>query len=723
MHALCVFLCVLKGWTVVQDSLKTKAQLIEELQALRRLAEEARKESDADYRAIFDAASDSIVVHDPKTGAILDANQSACALFGYSLQELLRLTVGDVSWRTPPYTQKEADEWIAKAAAEGSQIFEWKVRTKTQQPRWIEVNLTRAHIRGRDCLLAISRDITERKECTEELQRRLKYEGVLARASESLAKAADVQDAIQGALDCLVQLPDADHVHVHENYLDPKDGLCMRLFCEAVAEGIAPHMRRPELRTIPFARVAPELLPALTRGEALEHTISQLRDDVSPILREEGVRSLLVLPICAKGALWGLIGFDNCHKEKLWSEEDKVLLRTVASMIGARIERDRAYDALRESEEKYRTLFEDSLEPMSLTRRGKIVDANPAWLRLHGFDRKSDALGMNVIEIMHPDDRHILISRRAQSNGERERVFQVRDLRRDGVVLEVEVYSSAIHLDGELAILSTVHDITERKRLQRELLQSAKLAALGTMISGTAHELNNPLAAITGYAYLLADDGSLPDAIREDIRAIHSQAERCSRIVDNLLRFARRDPGEKEIVNINEVLAQSVDLCRCDLKVRGIALEEEYDPCLAAACANPWHLQQVFLNLIGNARDAIQDRKGTGTITLRTRQNGGQITIEVEDDGGGIAEPHRVFEPFYTTKGIGKGTGLGLSVAYGIIQDHGGMICAENSDKGARFTVRLPVAAGNRKATASRRCESAATSGKRTLMADDEETP
>ncbi|MEW6354684.1 MAG: PAS domain S-box protein [Planctomycetota bacterium] len=385
-------------------------------------------------------------------------------------------------------------------------------------------------------------------------------------------------------------------------------------------------------------------------------------------------------------------------------------------------ERKRAKNALRESEEKYRTLFEDSLEAMSLTIRGKMVDVNGAWLRLHGFQGKDQVMGMEVMDVIHPDDRHVLARRRQLAAKDRPRVYELRDVRADGSAVDVEVYSSAIQIGGELAILSTVHDITERKQMQQEILQSSKLAALGTMISGVAHEINNPLSAICAFAYLLEEDKAISSAAHVEIQNILQEVERCSHIVENLLRFARRDPGRKEMVNINEVMMNSIDLRRYDMEVSNIQVVEEYDPDLPKVYGNAHNLQQVFLNIINNAYDAITERKVRGRIVLRTRHMDSRVSIEIEDNAGGMKEPHRVFEPFYTTKEVGKGTGLGLSVAYGIVGDHNGAITAENTAEGARFVIRLPIMPD--RAEKAKKQEEAATvppsPGKRVLVVDDE---
>ncbi|NOZ21758.1 MAG: PAS domain S-box protein [Planctomycetes bacterium] len=391
-----------------------------------------------------------------------------------------------------------------------------------------------------------------------------------------------------------------------------------------------------------------------------------------------------------------------------------ITLRDVTERIEAEMRR-------RESEEKYRILFNNSPEAISVTQAGGLVDVNPAWLQLHGFDRKAEVVGKPITDFIHPDDRCILDRRRRTPPDQLEKGYEIRDLHKDGSAIHVEVYSSRIRLNGKYAILTTVRDISERKDLQKELIQSAKMAAVGTMISGIAHELNNPLAAISGYAHLLSESGELAGQSRQDVERITVQTARCAAIVENLLRFARREKAEKAATDLNEVLQNTVDLRRYEMHVNDVDVIEEYEPDLPRPCVNAHQLQQVFLNIINNAFDAITERKGEGKILVRTRREDAAVLVEIEDDGGGIENMDRIFEPFFTTKDVGKGTGLGLSVAYGIVEAHGGSIHVENTQEGAQFTIRLPIPGAEGGAQLKEGLEKESSMGKKVLVIDDEE--
>ena len=229
--------------------------------------------------------------------------------------------------------------------------------------------------------------------------------------------------------------------------------------------------------------------------------------------------------------------------------------------------------------------------------------------------------------------------------------------------------------------------------LQQKLIQAAKMSAVGRMLSGVAHELNNPLTAIMGHTELaqrrLTAAGGDPNEIKL-MENLHLQGDRCRKIVANLLQFARQEKPRLEAVRLNDVVEQAVQLREYELNTRNIELIREFDPANAMFCADPNKIVQVVLNLLNNAHDAIRETGGSGRIWIRTASDNGQVRLEFLDNGTGLSEPERVFDPFYTTKEVGQGTGLGLSVCYGIVEEHQGSIRAENWEQGAHFTILLP---------------------------------
>ncbi len=229
------------------------------------------------------------------------------------------------------------------------------------------------------------------------------------------------------------------------------------------------------------------------------------------------------------------------------------------------------------------------------------------------------------------------------------------------------------------------------RRTQEQLLHSEKLAAVGQLISGVAHELNNPLTAILGYSQLLTSSGQMGQQGIEYADKLYKQAQRTHRIVQNLLSFARQHKPERVAARINQILEDTLALRDYDLRMCNIRVHLDLAAELPVTAADPYQLQQVFLNLVNNAVDAILEQSKDGDLWVRTGTNGDRIFIEFMDSGPGVQDASRVFDPFYTTKPVGKGTGLGLSICYGIITEHGGTIRVRNiPTRGAAFTIELP---------------------------------
>ncbi len=234
--------------------------------------------------------------------------------------------------------------------------------------------------------------------------------------------------------------------------------------------------------------------------------------------------------------------------------------------------------------------------------------------------------------------------------------------------------------------------IENLQRLQAQLVQSEKLISLGQLAAGAAHEINNPLTAILGYSDLLADDESIPEKSRTIAAKIREQARRTKTLVGNLLSFARQVPPERTLLDLNTVVSNAVQLRALDLRGGTTKVELQLESVLPGVRGDGNQLMQVFFNIVNNAIDAMESAHGGGTLTIKTMRDRASVVVLFSDTGPGLKEPHRVFDPFYTTKPVGKGTGLGLSICFGIIQEHGGKIlCYNRQEGGAVFRVELPA--------------------------------
>jgi two-component system NtrC family sensor kinase len=244
------------------------------------------------------------------------------------------------------------------------------------------------------------------------------------------------------------------------------------------------------------------------------------------------------------------------------------------------------------------------------------------------------------------------------------------------------------------SIVVVLTDITDSAVLRDKLVHAEKMAAVGQLVSGVAHEVNNPLTAILGFADLLMENPDLPETARKDLRVILQEAQRTKQIVQNLLSFARQMPPQRTAVQLNSILRRTIQLRSYDFNSHGVAVIEHFDERLPEVMGDAHQLQQVFLNILNNAYDAVHEVGRPARIEIMTTKADAAVEVSFKDNGHGIAHPDKIFDPFFTTKEIGKGTGLGLSICYGIVKEHGGEILCHNNTvgQGATFIVRLPAA-------------------------------
>jgi signal transduction histidine kinase len=270
--------------------------------------------------------------------------------------------------------------------------------------------------------------------------------------------------------------------------------------------------------------------------------------------------------------------------------------------------------------------------------------------------------------------------------------YETRFVDRKGDVKSVLVCVDVI--PGTNKSIASVIDISERKTLQEQLIVADRLASIGELASGIAHELNNPLTSVIGFCDLLLAKKDVPADIKKDLRIINKNAQRTAGIVQNLTTFAREHPEETHMVNINDIIRTVLELRAYEQNVNNIQVKTHFDDNLPEISADVFQLQQVFLNIIINAEYFMTEAHGKGILTITTERRGNFIRTCIADDGPGIDKKNlgHLFDPFFTTKEVGEGTGLGLTICHGIINMHGGKIYAESEmGKGATFVVELPI--------------------------------
>ncbi len=325
---------------------------------------------------------------------------------------------------------------------------------------------------------------------------------------------------------------------------------------------------------------------------------------------------------------------------------------------------------------------------------GLISYANRRWQDM-GYELKQ-LLGRPLEDLVAPGRRTILTEAlSATLAGRQVDNLELQILRGDGRIGHFSVNLSPMR-DEQSHVISLVvvmTDVTDAASLQSKLMHAEKMAAVGQLVSGVAHEVNNPLTAILGFADLLMENPELPESARKDMRVILQEAQRTKQIVQNLLSFARQMPPQRKALQLNPILRRTVQLRSYDFQSHGVEVVEQLDQDLPSVIGDSHQLQQVFLNILNNAYDAVGGTGRLARIEITTAHKGQSVEILFRDNGPGISHPDRIFDPFFTTKEVGKGTGLGLSICYGIVHEHGGEILCQNNTggPGATFVVRLPA--------------------------------
>jgi PAS domain S-box-containing protein len=380
------------------------------------------------------------------------------------------------------------------------------------------------------------------------------------------------------------------------------------------------------------------------------------------------------------------------------SLEDEVLdlWEELGTQIGRAAENAELFAVVQASRDRFRQLIDTANAVIvALDKDGKYTSFNDTAEALTGFKR-DEVVGRPFEELAMKDQREEARQLWGKIwTAENTIDFEFPISTQNGEERLIS-WSTAEDLDlrhQKVGVVLVGQDISRQRELEQSLHQAEKLAALGTMVSGVAHELNNPLTAVIGFSELLTCDESLSENVRAELKTIHEQGQRCREVVDGLLHFARKDMGARLGVKVNELIQECIHLRKYHFHLENIELQTDLAEELPDIIGDPAQLKTAFLNIMNNAHDAMVEHSGEGKMIVRTRAaDETKIEITIEDTGPGVPYPERIFEPFFTTKEVGKGTGLGLSATYGIVSEHGGVIRAENLEVGALFTIELPVA-------------------------------
>jgi PAS domain S-box-containing protein len=529
---------------------------------------------------------------------------------------------------------------------------------------------------------AVGRERAER-----DLRRRDAILEAVSHGAHQLVAAPDWRDAAQSFIEELGKASGASRCYLFENNVDPDGHTIARERFEWVAAGIRPQIDTPVLQALDFRALGlTDFATRVGQNEIVAANVRDLPHRERAFFGAGDVRSVITVPIFNGTEWWGFMGFDDCVAEREWSPAETEALRTAASLVAAAIERERAETVLREHEQKLRAVFDTALDAIFITDDDRrYVDVNPAGCELIGV-AKRDLVGRFVDDFLPPERLEHVKSTWAEyiKGGPVREEWET--VRSDGTLVVSDASARPHFLPG--LNIAFLRDITDRKRLEAELLSAQKLESLGRLAGGVAHDFNNLLTGITGYASLLLERTNGDMELARDLGEIKRAADRAAELTRQLLAFGRRQVLKPRPLDLNTVLAEVGGLLQ---RLLGDQVELEVIPApeLGIVRADPGQIEQVIVNLAVNASDAMPHG---GRLAIETRNApDGSVELVVADTGVGMDEETlaQIFEPFFTTRD--QGVGLGLASVYGIVHQSGGEVTVESTPgAGTVFTVRLP---------------------------------
>jgi len=682
----------------------------------RKKAEQALRESEQKYRTIFENVSDVIIRLD-RYGKIVDINGRAEECFGYKPEEVIGKNfakIGVISLKDLPKMVKLFAEVVRGNHAPTT--LETEAKRKDGSPVPVEVTTALVKKDGKiEGTVAIIRDITERKKAEEELRKSEERFRTASQIASDVVYERDLQTGIAtfyGDIDS------------HLGY-EPGEYPC-------TMEGWRENVHPEDLAGIDRQSID-QMEPGVPhsieyRMRKKDGTYITWWDRIILIRDEETGK-----PIKFIGAATDITNRKNMEKQL--QEKNEELDAQNEELRAINEELRATEEELQHSQERLERMFESVTDGIVVAAtNGTILKVNQSAVQMHGFATEDELMGKNALELSAPRDREKITQnmRRALKEGTLSGV-ECNLLKADGSEFPAELSTSVLkNASGKvIGHITTVRDITERQQaekredqLEQELNLASRLASIGQLAAGVAHEINNPLTGVIGFSHLMLSR-DIPDDMKQDLQVIHSEAQRVAKIVENLLVFAHQRKAGREYITINDIITRVLELRAYEMKVNNIDVESQLAPNLPLTMADAGQLQQVFLNIVLNAEYFMTKAHNKGQLVAKTEKIDGNIRISFTDDGAGISPENldKIFNPFFTTKEVGKGTGLGLSICHGIITQHKGRIYAQSQPgKGATFVIELPIVAepaqaGKAKVTKK---EPQKSRGAKILVVDDE---
>ena len=637
----------------------------------RKRAEVEQRAADDMFRLITDRHPLPVWVADVETGEILYESLSASNMLGRNWDS------AELQYITDHYANNEDRETVKRLMENRDSLFDYEVefRKADGETVWISANVRRGEYNGRPVFVSGIADVTDRRQREQELT---KARELLIDAIESLTEGFALYDKDERLLMC------------NSRYREMNEP-----FPEAIEIG-------KTWSEIVLDCVRAGLFPAAVGRE--EEWLAEQREELRS---KRYSREML-------------------QSNGRWYSASRTPTREGGFVI-TRIdvtERTQILEAQRESDAVLRQVLEACPATIQMTSTdGRILYRTPAAMAMFGDVKSSREYYAD------PEQRRAYVKKLRQSRAVDD--LEVDLIGADGEIMRAAISSRLIEFQGEEVIVSHSFDLTDRLAMQDELshqreslFQNEKLRALGELLAGVAHELNNPLSVVVGQSLLLketADD----ESTRKRAEKIGNAADRCARIVKTFLAMARQQPAEMVNANVNDIVQDALEMAGYAIRASGIDLTLSLSPDLPPVWCDPGQLSQVFINLLVNAQQALQETEGSRRIRVMSRQDRtpDQIVVEIIDNGPGIPESirPRIFEPFFTTKEVGAGTGIGLAFCHRIIDSQGGTISVrENPGGGSVFTIRLPASHDADGPGETARDVAAQVKGLPALVVDDE---
>jgi two-component system, cell cycle sensor histidine kinase and response regulator CckA len=646
----------------------------------RRRAEEALRKSEEKFSKAFQQSPMVLTLTSTKDHRYIEVNETFERVTGWRRDEVIGRTPFDIGFWVHPAQRVELTK---RLLTEGGlrnveacfRMRDGSVRIGLATAEVIELN-------GEPCMLAVTADITERKQAEEALQRsEQNYRMFVAQSSEGIFR-EDLDSPIS------IDLPEEEIIHqiLHGSYMAE----CNDALAKTYGFASGRHLTGKRLTEMLVATDPANV--QLTRD--FIRSGFQIRDRESHEVDSQGNLKVFL------NSMTGIV--ENGKLMRTWG-----IQRDITEWVRLEEARTKTEAALRRAEFQYRTIFEEAVVGIfQTTPEGVLLVANPALARMFGYESAPEFIARvnaGSRPVYDPESRQKFIDTLRRSGNVRD--FEVQVYRKDGTVMLLSVSARVVYEHGvAVSHEGMCEDVTERKLLQKRLLQAQKMEAVGSLAAGIAHDFNNVLGVILGQGELLLEKLSTSDASHRRVEQICQAGKRAASLTEQLLAFSRQQILQPTTLDLNRVVENFSNMI-ASLIGEDVRMVRVLGPALAPVSADAGQMEQVLMNLVVNARDAMPQG---GTITIRTsnveldeafaRQHAGakpgpSVMLTVSDTGIGMDEQTaaRAFDPFFTTKEVGKGTGLGLSTVYGIVKQSSGYISVDSDlGKGTTFTIYLP---------------------------------